>query len=169
MPNIDGALSLSEVAAKVERSHAWVKKIEKKFNLPAWGSGQRGKRSSYEFGEVDVFRKIKVLSDLGLTLKEIKNIYDAEQEMRKFMDRNFPIDQNTKKEKMTGYNLYIISDVYPADYDKAKYEADKDKVAQLDKMYKDYFEAMKIVSGLLVHRQEELKEELVEIRGIIGT
>jgi len=168
MSNIDGTLSLSEVAAKVERSHAWVKKIEKKFNLPVWGSGQRGKRSSYEFGEVDVFRKIKVLSDLGLTLKEIKTIYDAEQEIRKFMDRNFCIDENTKKEKMTGYNLYIISDVYPTDYDKAKYETDKDKASQLDKMYKEYSEAIKIVAGLLVNRQEELKEELRGIQGIIG-
>ena len=35
MPNLDGTLSLSEVAAKAERSHAWVKKLEKKFESNA--------------------------------------------------------------------------------------------------------------------------------------
>lgn len=166
MSRIDGGLSLSEAAARLQRSHAWIKKTEKKLNLPVWGSGQRGKRSSYDFEKIEVFRKVKVLVDIGLSLDEVKGIYDAEEEIRKFFNKNFIVDSSTVDARE--YTLYLTGGVYPTNYDEAKFKDYKTRAVEAKKMYDEYSEVMKTVLKLLDERREELGEERKAIEGVTG-
>jgi len=169
MTNFDGTYSLSEVAAKVGRSHAWVKKIEKKFRIPDWGSGQRGKRSSYGHDKIRTLQKIKVLSDVSVGLTDIKQIYDAEKEIIKFTERHFPIDKNTKRENIGGGGtLYLIGDAPPVEYDRLKYGTNKEAAAEFDHLWQNYKEAMRMVLFMLEEHKKIVEDHCGELEGLVG-
>ena len=172
MKKIGSVFSLSETAARVGLSHAWVKKIEKSFKFPSWGSGQRGKKSEYNLEHIELFGKIVVLRGLGFALNDIKELYDVEHEIRRFLNRNFPIDKNTVKENVRYAQVYLLTNVFCGfegiPYDKGKRKLNKKASEEIEKMYNDYAAVIKTVSECLESDCKKLETTRGQLEGIVG-
>ncbi|MDD3662153.1 MAG: hypothetical protein PHG63_03750 [Candidatus Dojkabacteria bacterium] len=163
-------ITLSQLAANVGLSHTWIKKIEKRIKLPLWGSGIRGKKSYYTFEQQELFRKIALLRRLDIEFDMIKDLYDIEKEIARFLRKHFPVDDKTRKERYA--NVYLIQSVEGGsmgiEYDADKREASKKLDGELVKMYEIYANTMKIVSKRADSQISELKTAKDEFLGITG-
>jgi DNA-binding transcriptional MerR regulator len=165
-----GEISLSRLAANVNLSHSWVKKIEERLNLPPWGSGTRGKKSYYTMEQQELFRKIAVLRRLGFGLDVIKDLYDLEKEIMKFAEKHFPSNSGTKKVRYI--SLYLIVNVFcgsfGVEYDRSKYDVNKEVAAKLKEMYDTYSGIIGMVTDRLDSYHKELGAEREQLIGVVG-
>jgi len=165
-----GEITLSQLAANVGLSHTWIKKIEKRIKLPLWGSGTRGKKSYYTFEQQELFRKIAVLRKLDIEFDMIKDLYDIEKEITRFLRKHFPVDDSTRNEKYA--NVYLIQSIQGGstgiEYDADKRAANKELDKELVKMYETYANMIKIVLKRADAQIFELKAAKEEFIGIAG-
>lgn len=176
--------SLTELCFKLDLSHAWIKKIEGYFNL-SWGSGQRGRRSYYSWKEYHFFNKVKLLRFLGLSLKDIKDMFDMEYEIQNYLYKHFnpdnPDDSTQKLKDKTNLPPIHRFDVYLTNsiFGKALYEnhisntyetykaSGKVEAARLDKMYSDYRAIVQKVNAVAQDYYRTLGEDVKTLAVIV--
>lgn len=161
--------TLSELSAELGLSHAWVKKIEKGFKLPAWGSGQRGKKSYYSLEHYDFFKKITTLRKIGLGIEDIKKIYKAEKEIFQFVKKEFSVGSSKNLKHISFYLINsVFCDTEGLEYDRDEYKRNKRAAEHLDKLYKNYREEMKTILGRLNDTMSTLRNEKEQVKAITG-
>ncbi len=158
MPNIHGLYSLSEVALKLNVSSAWINKIQKRTGI-VQKEGGKGKPSFFSERDIEVLKNVKLLRVLDYSLEDIRDLYNQEKEMLKYIVSK-PISK-TKK----GLGKYIIH--YPHEFSEEDFSEFKKELsvkgvddAKDLQTYREIERRMEKTFSEVKKRAERLQEDL---------